>query len=189
MYKLFDEASLVNAKPIQTKFLLLLIETSINKAIIQHQRIMKIKKKIPKLMMKNINVAEKIRNMAELKKSRTMLFSDLHHYFICWGEVNRLYIYLNKIQPLFTLPQKYLNELKIHCDFRNHLEHLEERIERGVTDLGNMFDDEFSFNNVTIDVSVTDLMKLKELYLVLINIAKNEFTQPRFRTWGAGMLQ
>lgn len=168
MYSLYEIAALVNAEPPSVKIYLLLIENAVNKAIIQHERIAH-----DKLSLKNIKKPE-----LRMKRFMTTLFSDIHHYLICWAEVSKLYDKLRKIQPIFKLPTIYVKELKEHRTYRNHLEHIDDRVEKGVSDLGNLAEDKFSFNGKYIDVSDDDLEKLKTIYEELIHSASKNFPQP-----------
>lgn len=170
MYKLFDIAALISVEPHQARLILLLLESAVNKAIIQHERIEYVKKR-------------EIRPGPSMNKTMTTLFSDIHHYFICWEEVNKLIKYLIEVQPIFEFTEAQYLELKKHCDFRNHLEHITERIKRGVSDLGNLSNNEFSFDGESVDISLTDLEKLKELYKNTLDIARDNFKQHYSHAW------
>ena len=169
MGALYEVAAFTEVEPFQAMTLMLMIENAVNKALIQHERI----------MQGDLSLQETREAGPRTNRIRTALFSDIHHYFICWGEVSKLYDVLAKVQPTFkALPKTYANHLSEHRSFRNHLEHIDQRVERGISDLGNLSNDKFSFDGKQIDIGQADLQKLMQFYMELIGIARKNFKQP-----------
>lgn len=168
MYKLFNIASFLNIEPSKANLYMLMIETSVNKAIIQHRRITN-----EYSLLKNIK-----RPGSRHRRIMTTIFSDIHHYLICWAEISRLYNTLRAIQPIFIIPENQMKDLKEHRNYRNHLEHIDERIERGISDLGNLSDGKYTFDGKELDISNRELQRLKQFYRELIKIACDNFDQP-----------
>lgn len=169
MHTLYEIAPYVNVESFKARVYLLMLENAVNKAIIQHERITHEKLSLGKIQ----------KPVLKWRRLMTTIFSDIHHYLVCWAEVSKLYNRLKKTQPIFrSIPRNYLEDLKEHRTYRNHLEHIDDRVERGVSDLGNLSDDKFTFNGRQLDISDSDLQKLRLFYEELIKIAHNNFDQP-----------
>jgi hypothetical protein len=161
--QLYLKAVFLHIKPFTAQIYLIFIEQAVNKAIIQHERIRETNHEIFQRMKQHQPISVRL---------DLTLFSDIHHYFVCWAEVSKLYSKLRKIQPAFSaIPRECLQDLKIHRDFRNHLEHIEDRISRGVSDLGNLLNTEFTFDGKKVDIGDNDFAKLKRFYEELLNIS------------------
>jgi len=174
MYTLYDVASHVNVEPFKAHIYLMMIEKAVNKAIIQHERI----------AHEDLSLRKIRKPGPKMKRAITTIFSDIHYYLICWAEVDKLYHTLRKVQPIFKeVSKNYLEDLAEHRKYRNHLEHVDDRIERGVSDLGNLSKGKFTFDGKQLDISDSDLQKLKRFYGELINIACNNFDQPFLKTF------
>ena len=145
MYGLYEGSLNVVLEPLKAQRYLFFIERAVNRAIIQHERIAYDSFSLKKIMefrrstlrRRSIPFFQDV-DAAAIRQTRirTTLFSDIHHYLICWDDVRKLYEQLVKIQPIFEeVPENFLSDLEEHRKFRNHVEHIEGRVERGVTDL------------------------------------------------------
>ena len=106
------------------------------------------------------------------KRSRGMLLHDVHFYLICWGRVSKLLKFIVRItqfpQARFVL-KRYRTRLDAMIEFRDHLEHFEERLPGGAErhnlkkpgDLFNMFGDLASIGGDRVDVGQASLRLLK----------------------------
>ena len=169
MHTLYNVAHLVYAEPFKAQVYLHMIETAVNQAIIQHERITR-----GEVLLRKVR-----KPGAKMKRLMTTMFSDIHHYLICWAEVSKLYYRLREVQAIFgAVPANHVRDLAEHRDYRNHLEHIDERIERGISDLGNLSGNKFTFDGKQLDIGNSDLQKLMLFYEELIKIARSNFDQP-----------
>jgi hypothetical protein len=96
--------------------------------------------------------------LQQFHRINTAIFTDVHMLLIALQQLNDLLecIIKKKLLPdvidFEQLQIKYKNWLKTCTDFRNHLEHISERVVRGVSDLGNIINDSFSFDGETISI-------------------------------------
>ncbi len=164
MTPLSNEIATLNIMPRRTMVYLLMLERALNRAIIQHERIKSDSDEIEKAVHDN--------DLTRMRRYMITLFSDIHHYLITWAEFDKLYHHLKQHDPKYQLLPADPPELREHVDFRNHLEHIAERIERGVSDLGNLNGDEFSFDGRTINIGDADLTKLRDIFKRLMAIAQ-----------------
>lgn len=85
------------------------------------------------------------------------LFTDIHFLLESLGMFDAIFIMFEKTLPSEPeFPQirtKYKSALKDYNTFRNHIEHIYQRVEEGVQDLGNIRGDRFTFNGRELDLS------------------------------------
>lgn len=92
------------------------------------------------------------------------LFVDIHFYFSSGALIDSA---LKKLQKdladkeLDEIVNKYQKQLKDLNDARNHIEHLDERIDR-VSDLGNLINGRYRFDGKFYDLYFEDMKKLKD---------------------------
>jgi len=102
------------------------------------------------------------------------LFLDIHFYFICYDKVQNLIAHLAEIDgdsELNNLWQILKPKFKPFNDARNHLEHIETRMEKKyLHDLGNLKNDTFSFGGECFDISASGLKILTNAYEQVIDI-------------------
>jgi hypothetical protein len=168
MYTQFREASNILLKPHEANIYLYFIERSVNKAIIQHQRIQHDKL--------NHSTSTPIQSV----ETSTIMLADIHYYLVNWTEFYRYYETLNKFQPLFVLPEELVESFKLHRYARNFIEHRNEKIKPN-NDLGNFHSDIFTYDDYSIALGNNDLDDLKKSYLTILKIALENFDlyQPR----------
>ena len=106
---------------------------------------------------------------------QTQLFLDIHFYLICWDKIkilmDRIDFLINDIK-FKGIIKKYSSCLEKFRKFRNHLEHIGERIEGEIWkkplsyswDLGNIGGDYYSFAGEKIDISEKNIKILDNLY-------------------------
>jgi hypothetical protein len=89
-----------------------------------------------------------------------------------------LYRKLIEIQPIFQdIDEKYLGYLEEHRKLRNKLEHFGDQIDRafhkkGVIHLGSLIGDRIAFFGKQIEISESDVQKLRNFYESLCAIAR-----------------
>jgi len=94
------------------------------------------------------------------------LFFDVHFYLICWARIDKLATFVARHtgfqQPKLVL-RRYRSRLDRMSDFRDHLEHFEERLPgssarhetlRVPADLFNMFGDSVTIGGDTVNVGI-----------------------------------
>jgi hypothetical protein len=95
----------------------------------------------------------------EMAEAQTALFADVHFLLICLDKVDKLLRTLQKTLPenhaLSEVVRRHSKSLEDYSDFRNHLEHIDDRLRKGVTDLGNMGNYLFTFDDKTFDVGLS----------------------------------
>lgn len=103
-------------------------------------------------------------------RSRT-LFHDVHFYLIAWGRVAKLAQYVSDrsgFSRVKLVMKRNRSLLKKMTDFRDHLEHFEERLPGGPPrralreggDLFNMVGDQMSIGGERVDVGAESLRRL-----------------------------
>ncbi len=168
-------------------FLLLYnLEKYVNGAIIEMERLIKIRKKIREKLQKALS--------AELPRKKdfnlTYLANDTHFYFVC---IDKVYKLLSKLAielddvDIKKLIQRVRKAFDIKT-VRNHLEHIDDRclgfltlkdkkegIRKPISDFGNFVSDNFSFNGKTFPSGKNSLIELKQIYTDLIEVLNQKY--------------
>ena len=83
-------------------------------------------------------------------------YADVHFLLICLGNQDSIFRKMIEYYPdeieLVRIAEKYGKSLREWNQFRNHLEHIEERASDGITGLGALSDDYFEFNGKRIGI-------------------------------------
>jgi hypothetical protein len=91
-----------------------------------------------------------------LDKLGIYLFADIHYLLISLNNIDKLLIMLEKIltgyPEIAALRKKHKQPFCEYNKFRNNLEHIYQRINDGVTELANLSDDQFTFNNESFSI-------------------------------------
>ena len=175
-----------SAKSLELYMLLMTLETYVNGAIIEMSRMERVRKSINKKMgtVRDSNYTWKKDFML------TYLHCDTHFFFIC---IDKCYKLINQLSVELgdkNIKQLY-DKLKLIFDIdtiRNHLEHIDERclgylspkdkrknIKSHISDLGNFWANDFSFNNKRFPSGKKELKELKDIYKELVNILHNDY--------------
>jgi hypothetical protein len=105
------------------------------------------------------------------------LFLDIHFYFICYDKVQNLIEYLTETDgdsKLNNLWQILKPKFEPFNTARNHLEHIETRMEeKYLYDFGNFENDIFSFGGECFDISASGLKILTDAYEQVIDILRS----------------
>jgi hypothetical protein len=171
MPSLYDDSAYLRVEPFKANILLAYIESAVNRAIIQFDRISRHRQKGKQL-------GRFSENRDQYRLFWLMLQSDIHYYLIYWADVNRLYEKLIEIQPIFQdIDEKYNGYLKEHRNLRNKLEHFGDKLDKafhkkGITHLGSLIGDRISFFDKQIEISESDVQKLRNFYESLCTIAR-----------------
>jgi hypothetical protein len=164
----------------QAFMLLNQLETFVNGAIMQANRLMRTRKSID----------DELRNgkwprplgKRDFKLSRLRL--DYHFYFICIGQIHRLLKRLGEILNDIDLKKVLVKlENKFPKEIRNDLEHIDERAVdkkhknqiRHITDFGNFPGDSFSFDGKEYTVNKESVRELKLIYEEVIYTLNNNY--------------
>lgn len=132
------------------------IEDYVNMALIQHRRIFMdlehlIRDFTPRLGPHGIP-GQPI--LAQNKAHKTVLFGDIHYYLICWGEISKL---MERLDKLLSVNHGKLKSYYVLFDnyrkIRNIFEHFDERIVKGIHEIG-VFDGTIftSYNGYQVDL-------------------------------------
>jgi len=169
-------------KNIRCFLMLLNLEGYINGAIIEMNRLNRVRKAINKSMQKTA---------LQLPKKRdfylTYLKNDTHFYFICIDKVYKLLKSLSgelNDSDIKNLVTKLEDAFDIKT-VRDHLEHIEQRClgrypreNKGIivkNDLGNFWGDYFSFGGKKFPSGKDSLSELKKIYSDLIGILTKKY--------------
>ena len=157
------------------------IEKYVNGAIIEMGRLSRIRKAITKEF--------KTRSLRKNYRL-TYLANDTHFYFVC---IDKVYKLLSRLGTELNDPdiKKLAKKLGATFDIktvRNHLEHIDARclgflsiktekkkISKHISDFGNFFNDNFSFNGKTFPSNKGSLLELKKIYKDLIEILTKKY--------------
>jgi methionine synthase II (cobalamin-independent) len=60
--------------------------------------------------------------------------------------------------------ERHRDSLRKYNDFRNHLEHIDDRLNKGVTDLGNLGGTTFSFDDKSFEVGEAQRREMEEIF-------------------------
>lgn len=108
------------------------------------------------------------RAMSSSHKLSITLFADIHFLMICLDKIELLIRMLEKHlgsnSEIASIRQQHSTSLKDYNDFRNHLEHIDERVERGISDLGNLSGDAFTFDGRYFDIGPQRERELEQIY-------------------------
>jgi len=157
---------LTRLQPAQARIGLILLEIEVRKARLQFVRIRQDVTKIEALFRALENEALSIIKgsgspAASISQQKDVepglaLFADVHFLLNCLDKVDILIRMLESLLPtnqkLMLVRASHANTLKEWNDFRNHLEHIDERVRRGVSDLGNLGNDLFTFDGKALDI-------------------------------------
>jgi len=107
----------------------------------------------------------------------TALFADVHFLLNCLDKVDPLIRMLERLLPnnqkLMLVHTNHDKTLKEWNDFRNHLEHIDERVRDGVSDLGNLAGSLFTFNGKTLDIGPACQKELEEIFSETLTALEN----------------
>lgn len=104
------------------------------------------------------------------------LFLDIHFYFICYDKAQNLLEHLSKTDgdpQLDNLWKTLKPKFKPFNDARNHFEHIESRIERNLSDLGNLENDTFTFGGERFDICASGVQILTDAYEQVVAILRS----------------
>jgi len=91
----------------------------------------------------------------DLLDAQARLFADIHFLFVCLKKLDSLFYKMEKYFPedskLKDLRNRYRSLLCGYGDFRDDLEHIEDRPGEGITGLGSTFGTFFNFGDRQID--------------------------------------
>lgn len=89
-------------------------------------------------------------------EAMTALFADIHFLLICLDKLDPFLRIIEKSLPneseLAGVRASFNQLLKDSNDFRNHMERIDERVQRGVSDLGNLTGSDFTFDGQKFSV-------------------------------------
>lgn len=92
------------------------------------------------------------------REATLKLFADIHYLLISLKGIDSLLISLEKLfagyPEIEYVRNKHRKCLADYDTFRNHLEHISERVKDGYTDLGTVIEDKFTFNNDEFEIGV-----------------------------------
>jgi len=156
------------------------LEQFFNAAEIQVQRIQRVKKSMFRRIKRKLYGVNRGQNVK--------LFSDIHFYFICLGQISKLLEQIDKQlknKSIEELKQKFGEEFK--SEIRNNLEHIDERAvgkrfgnphadaAKWKRDFGNLDGDNFTFGGEKYEISKEKLKSLWKVYDELISIIHHEY--------------
>lgn len=171
-------------KVIQLFLLLYNLEKYVNGAIIQMSRLDRTRK----VIRKDIQQPLKVKGKRDFQL--TYLANDTHFYFICIDKVHKLLSRLSDelndadIKNLAVKLEKYFDIKTI----RGHLEHIDARclgfiskrdekkkIKKPISDFGNFFDENFSFDGKKFPSDIGSMSELKKAYVDLIEVINKKY--------------
>ncbi len=186
-----------NNKSLELFLLLDTLEKYVNGAIIEMNRLGRMRGNITKKLSNLRNNIELWQKSKKKDFQLTYLACDTHFFFICIDKCYKLIAQLS-----LELNDEDINKLKIRLNkifdiatVRNHLEHIEDRCrgylslkdkkekkQKPIPDFGNFWGDDFSFNNKKFPSNRKSLEELKDIYRELIKILHNKYASkdPRF---------
>lgn len=172
-------------KPIKARIILSMLEAQVEVARLQFERIHQDSTKLQE-EMRQLAEAERVVGRAErgdslpdefetgsdrigeTRSPQTALFADIHFLLICLDKIDlflrRLEEYLPDVQEFHLVRERHRGSLREYNDFRNHLEHIDDRLEKGVTDLGNLGGTTFSFDDKSFEVGEAQRRKMEEIF-------------------------
>jgi len=96
------------------------------------------------------------------------LFGDIHFLLILLDKIDSLLKlmiqYLPGKQSLKDVKARHQVSLKNYNDFRNHLEHIDDRIKKGVRDLGNLGDSTYTFDGERFDLGPATEKEVEDIF-------------------------
>jgi hypothetical protein len=157
---------LMHLKPPPARIAFLLFEGQVGKARLQFTRIREDKGRIrehDRILAEHARLVAEGRDPMslpvsnqEMSEAMTALFADIHFLLICLSAVDHLLRTLERLLPknqeLLLVRRRHAGSLKKWSDFRNHLEHIDDRVRRGVSDLGNLGNNIFTFDGQSLGV-------------------------------------
>lgn len=172
-------------KAMRAFLLLYNLEKYVNGAIIEMNRLSRIRIAIDKDIQKAITQLHRRKNY-----NLTYLANDTHFYFIC---IDKIYKLLSNLATELNDPDIKALARKLWKIFnigtiRNHLEHIDDRclgfltledkkrgIRKHISDFGNFAGDNFSFNGKQFPSGKGSLSDLKQIYTDLIGILNRKY--------------
>lgn len=161
------------------------LENYVNGAIIEMDRLNRIRKAIERDLQKAITQLPRKKNF-----NLTYLANDIHFYFVC---IDKVYKLLSNLagelndSEIKKLAQKLRKAFDIKT-VRNHLEHIDDRclgfltledkkkgIRKHISDFGNFAGDNYSFNGKQFPSGKGSLSDLKQIYTDLIGILNRKY--------------
>jgi len=166
---------------------LLFLKTEVDKARLQFKRIREDERQLQSLHAPPMATRRWMDEgyQKERHEVMTALFADIHFLLVCLDKLD-LYLrmlrkYLPKEQEIAAVQKRYKRLLKEADDFRNHLEHMDKRIEEGVSDLGNLIDSMFSFGGRTFEIGPSREAEVQAFYEDLLRAAEAVARRQRAR--------
>lgn len=172
-------------KAMRAFLLLYNLEKYVNGAIIEMNRLSRIRIAIDKDIQKAITQLHRRKNF-----NLTYLANDTHFYFVCIDKVYRLLFNLGvelNDPDIKALARKLGKTFDIRT-IRNHLEHIDDRclgfltlkdkqkgIRKHISDFGNFTGDSFSFNGRQFPSGKGSLSDLKQIYIDLVGILEKKY--------------
>jgi hypothetical protein len=109
--------------------------------------------------------------------SLDQLTVDVHFYFICWDKAEILLNRLGEVHGdsrLVALSARFKAIAKPFNDARNHMEHIDERVQRDPSYTGHIAGDYFMMAGERFDVSEKGLKLLTDMYEEVVHIILTE---------------
>jgi hypothetical protein len=170
--------TLIHLKSPVARIALLLLENEVERARLQFRRIRKNSGVIDTYMRllaeKGVMVAHGIDPQSapdherEMNEAQLALFADIHFLLICLDKVDLMLKTLERNLPdnqaLKFVRQGHATALRNYNDFRNHLEHIDDRLKRNVSDLGNFGNNIFTFDEKDFNVGLACEKELEEIF-------------------------
>ena len=166
----------VHIEPPPAKIALFLVKLEMDKARLQFQRLRHDSQDLDSLLHGTSERAELW--MSEDYQRRRMesmvaLFADIHFLLICLDKLDLLVKMLARLLPMAEeiagVRKKYAVILREYSTFRNHLEHIDERVERGISDLGNLNNGSFTFDGRLFDVGPSREREVEEIFEAILH--------------------
>jgi hypothetical protein len=110
----------------------------------------------------------------DLLDAQARLFADIHFLFVCLKIMDSLFYKMEKYFPedprLKELRNRYRSLLHDYGDFRDDLEHIEDRPGEGVTGLGSTFGTFFNFGDRQIDIGSEQKATVEKFYAEVASV-------------------
>ena len=115
-----------------------------------------------------------VKSILSQRHVRGNLFNEVHFYLICWARIAKLGRFIankTRFRRVGLVLRRYHAELKERIDFRDHLEHFEERLPGGAkqnkllapNDLLNMINDHVTHGGRKLDVGPASIRLLQTI--------------------------
>ena len=163
--------------PKKTIIILETIEDYVNMALIQHRRIFMDLEQINRSFTPTLGPHGIYRQPIFDKALTTVLFGDIHYYVICWNKIENLIKNLQNLISVNYNRMETYDELFHNCrKIRNSFEHIDERIEKGIFEIG-VFDGTFftSYDDNRVDLKNGEKC-LRKFYGNLLEDIQNQIS-------------